>query len=51
MSVYNENKLRRKKNIYRIRLGFLILLNNPMLNVFQIIKYNNHQNNRNPNNI
>jgi len=36
MSVYNENKLRRKKNIYRIRLGFLILLNNPMLNVVWI---------------
>ena len=36
MSIYNENKLRRKKNIYRIRLGFLTLLNNPMLNVVWI---------------
>lgn len=36
MSEYNENKQRRKKNIYRIRLGIITLINKPILNIVWI---------------
>lgn len=36
MSIYNENKQRRMKNIYRIKLGFTTLLNKKILNVIWI---------------